>query len=245
MVRQTVGELERRVERLESRLRFFYLLSLSAMALLFVFICFPTRFGRAQNNNPSNILRARALIIEDARGRERILLGAPVPQVAGRKRQDAATGLVFLGENGADRITLGDEPDPMVNNKVYPRRVPGVGILLHDPDGTERGGYGVLDDGTALLTLDWSGSGEGFSASVNNKQDFAGVAVWYKSPIGQYREGATMGVNNRTKETFLKLTDATGAQRARFQLQGNAEPQLLLYNEKEQVIRDALRKPGP
>ncbi|HEV2801968.1 MAG TPA: hypothetical protein VGW12_15940 [Pyrinomonadaceae bacterium] len=226
---------------LERRLQLSYLLIISA-ALLIAVASASTWSSNAQNNSAPSILRARGLIIEDAQGRERILLGAPVPQVAGRKRKDAATGLVFLGENGADRITLGDEPDPMVNGKVYPRRVPGVGILIHDPDGTERGGYGVLNDGSAVLTLDWSGSGEGFSASVNDRQGFAGAGVWHKSPLGVYREGVTMGVINKNNEAFLKLTDGTGTQRARLQQQGASDPQLLLYDNKGQVLGDTLKR---
>jgi hypothetical protein len=53
-----------------------------------------------------NLVRVRGLVVEDAAGRERILIGAPVPAVKGRKRRDDSVGFIVLGENGADRVTL-------------------------------------------------------------------------------------------------------------------------------------------
>lgn len=53
------------------------------------------------------VLRIRGLVIEDASGHDRILIGAPVPGVNGRKRQDDTVGVIVLGENGNDRVVLG------------------------------------------------------------------------------------------------------------------------------------------
>ena len=86
------------------------------------------------------VLRARGLIIEDDAGRERILIGAPIPQAANRFRTDEArvreawgprfseeymswyqdynhstNGILILSEDGFDRIALGDpKADPNI-----------------------------------------------------------------------------------------------------------------------------------
>ena len=55
---------------------------LASIALVVLFV----RNGSAEED----VLRARGLIIEDAAGRERILLGAPIPEAINRVRTDTA-----------------------------------------------------------------------------------------------------------------------------------------------------------
>jgi hypothetical protein len=59
--------------------------------------------------NREPILRASTLegsIIEDERGRARIILGAPLPAVAERKRQGPLTNsMIFLDVLGFDQLT--------------------------------------------------------------------------------------------------------------------------------------------
>lgn len=135
------------------------------------------------------VLRARGLIIEDEAGRERILLGAPIPEAANRVRTDTArlretwgplhpdideymdsygtlnhgtSGLVILNEDGFDRLVLGEEtPDPHVGRRI----APSTGLVVHDRTGFERGGFGVLsreDSDYVVLGLD-SSRGEAVS----------------------------------------------------------------------------------
>jgi hypothetical protein len=95
------------------------------------------------------VLRARGIIIEDAMGRPRILLGAPIAKVEGRKDQEDVYGLIVVGENGVDRVMV-----------CYP--LPGTqregeaagGVLMNDARGGERGGYVAADNGEVVLTLD-------------------------------------------------------------------------------------------
>jgi hypothetical protein len=51
-------------------------------------------------------LRARSLIIEDEAGRDRIVVGAPIPEPEGR-RISPSVGLVINDENGAERFGVG------------------------------------------------------------------------------------------------------------------------------------------
>ena len=113
-----------------------------------------------------DVLRARGLIIEDEAGRERILLGTPVPEAVNRVRTDEArvqevwaprwpddpymdyyqdyshetNGLLILSEDGFDRLVLGDPvPDPNIGRRI----APSTGMVINDAEGFERMGYGL------------------------------------------------------------------------------------------------------
>ena len=161
------------VKRTIRWLQVYAVLASAALVVLFV------RSGAA----PDNVLRARGLIIEDEAGRERILLGAPIPEAANRVRTDTArlrelwgaehpdidefidsyedydhgtNGLVILNDDGFDRVILGDgAPDAHSGKRIGPI----AGLVVHDPMGFERGGLGVLsqeDSHLAVLGLDTS-----------------------------------------------------------------------------------------
>lgn len=113
-----------------------------------------------------DVLRARGLIIEDEAGRERILLGAPIPEAANRVRTDEArvrevwaprfpdaymdyyqdyshdtNGMLILSEDGFDRLVVGDPtPDPNIGARIGPA----TGMVINDTEGFERTGYGLL-----------------------------------------------------------------------------------------------------
>ncbi len=141
------------------------------------------------------VLRARALVIEDEAGRERILLGAPVPEATNRVRTDTArlrelwgpehpdieaymdsyqdynhgaNGLVILNEDGFDRLILGEDgPDPHSGRRIAPF----TGLVVHDRSGLERGGFGVFpsENGDLVaLGLDTS-HGEALSLIAYNE----------------------------------------------------------------------------
>jgi hypothetical protein len=117
---------------------------------------------------PDGVIRTQGLIIEDEAGRERILIGAPVPEAANRVRTDEArvrevwapqfpdadaymgyyqdyshetNGMLILSEDGFDRLVVGDPvPDPNIGRRFGPS----TGIVINDARGFERTGYGVL-----------------------------------------------------------------------------------------------------
>ncbi|MGZ7046432.1 MAG: hypothetical protein ACXVJK_08910 [Candidatus Aminicenantales bacterium] len=113
---------------------------------------------------PPDILRVRGLVIEDAAGRERILIGAPIPPAVSRVRTDmakvmkawgkrfpnmdwyktldnATNGILILDENGFDRIAIGDPtPDPNIGRRI----APAAGIQINDQEGFERTGWGYF-----------------------------------------------------------------------------------------------------
>lgn len=227
--------LSERIEELERRLRRSRRLGVAAIALAGVAGLLGAADRLNAQDGPADILHLRGLVIEDAEGRPRIVMGAPAPRLAGRKRKDDLVGIAYLGENGADRLTFGEEPNPMTPDGIKKRRVGGAGILIHDRDGIERGGYAVLDDDSAVITLDWPKRGEAWSALSN--ASFTGTAVWYSSPYGTYREAITFGTMADGDAAFVKWSDASGHQRLRVESKGGALPTLSIYNGKGELVR--------
>lgn len=87
------------------------------------------------------ILHARGLVVSDAHGVKRVIIGAPLPDPLTR------------GKPGAKRTGVLS------------------GILIDGPDGSERGGYGTTDaGGEALLTLDSDIGLEQFKVVANPRQ---------------------------------------------------------------------------
>jgi len=151
------------------------------------------------------ILHVRGLVIEDDAGRPRITLGAPASNV-GRKRQDAVTGLIFLAEDGTDRLTLGNTTAPQVNGKVRNRVAPGMGLLVNDPQGNERGGLGFLDSGRVVVGLDRADGREGAALIVNDDDRWSGLVVkdkgeWIVISLGMVKKMVLDYGTNSGKET--------------------------------------------
>jgi hypothetical protein len=137
-----------------------YVVFLAAAVL--VLIC----SGFSTQEKHDDILRARGLIIEDDQGRERILIGSPIPAAKNRVRTDLnrvreiwgkkfpekymewyrgyqndMSGLLILDASGFDRVAVGDPvPDPNVGKRIAPSR----GLVINDEEGFERSGYGLL-----------------------------------------------------------------------------------------------------
>lgn len=113
------------------------------------------------------IIRAKGIIIEDSLGRDRILIGSPIPFSPNRVRTDtalvrkywaknfgnpnqymkwyqgyrnSAEGIVIMNELGFDRVLLGDKlADPNIGKRMFEP----AGMLWNDKEGWERGGAGV------------------------------------------------------------------------------------------------------
>lgn len=113
------------------------------------------------------IIRARGIIIEDSTGRDRILIGSPIPFSKDRVRNDTnlvrkhwakrfgnghqymewyknyyhgAEGIVVMNEHGFDRVLLGDKlADPNIGKRMFESS----GVLWNDKEGWELGGAGV------------------------------------------------------------------------------------------------------
>jgi hypothetical protein len=216
------------VEKLERDLRWLKVYAVILTMLIILFALW--MIGPARSSNV--ILRARGLIIEDELGRERILLGAPIPAAGNRVRTDVdrvrqiwaprfpdperymgwyreyrhdMNGLMILNEEGFDRIAVGDPvPDPNIGRRI----APSSGITIHDEQGFERGGYGYLD-GRVVLGLDHPGR-EGV-ALVLGPKGRAGIVISPESGRG----GMFIGIDSTHGSNGLFMRDSSGAERAR------------------------------
>jgi hypothetical protein len=197
-----------------------------------------TRQRRVEAAEGSPVLRAKGLIIEDSHGRARVLLGSPLPSPPERARQDASTtSMVFLDEQGHDRLTLGEEPEPQVAGKVsrsMHRIAPGYGVVIHDGGGDERGTYGWLANGRALITLDRPGL-DAWAAVVDDKTGFAGIRVEYPPDIA--RDSNAIEIGTRGSQAFVKLKDTKEKDRAVFSMDGEGRTEFKTLDKTGVTIR--------
>jgi hypothetical protein len=156
-----IMELERRLQKQTRSLQ----LCVAFLAIA-VLVLFATAFDRSERHD--QVLRVRGLVIEDAQGRERILIGAPIPEAKNRVRTDLVrvksawaggfpspdqyiqsykayrndmNGILILDADGFDRVAVGDPvPDPNVGRRISPSS----GLVINDEKGFERSGYGLL-----------------------------------------------------------------------------------------------------
>lgn len=170
-----------------------------------IFIMITAFFLFSFNAKEKDFLVVKGFIVRDNKGNPRIVIGAPAYNIKGRKRQDELFGIVYMDENGNDRLTFGKESNPMTPNGIKPRFVDASGILIHDRNGIERGSYGVTDDERSLLTLDWPKTGEAIALSAD--KDFAALGLFYKSKVGQYRETITIGNIPKQQYSFIRISD--------------------------------------
>jgi hypothetical protein len=185
------------------------------------------------------ILRARGLVIEDGEGKPRILVGAPFPNVPARTRQDSTTtAIVFLDGKGHDRLTLGEEPEPQVAGKVVTtvhRIAPGFGVVIHDGEGNERGAYGWLANGRALITLDRPGL-DAWAAVVDDKTGFAGMRIEYAPDVAKDSNGIEVGTHGN--QAFFRLLDTRQRERALLEYSEGGPTTFKTRDPDGKVIRD-------
>jgi len=194
--------LERRLRRTQ-----FILVILASTLVAFVALAARHSLSLAASAD-DKILHLRGLVIEDAEGHPRLLLGVPTPEVAGRKRKEAVTGIVLLGPNGADRVVIAYPGiEPQVMGKVEKRSVAvaSAGLLINDADGNERAGFGVSDDGSRIsLGLDYA---DRDALGLLVSPGFSGLAVFARD--GERNDQITAGVGKHGESTF-KLADSNG-----------------------------------
>lgn len=173
-----IALLQKQVKRLQTGLW-------CCIAFLFSFIFLAFK----DQGNRFDIIYARGIVVEDSTGRDRILIGAPIPASADRVRTDTARvrrhwarnynnpdqymkwysgyrhsayGMVVLNEEGFDRVQIGDKlSDPNSGRRMFEA----AGIMWNDREGWEKGGAGV------------NTTKEGQSRSVMGVDDDEGEAV--------------------------------------------------------------------
>lgn len=152
-----LNNIEKRFKRLQMIFIAFVMVTVSSIVT----------FGFAKPER-FNIIRAKGIVIEDQNGKDRILIGAPIPFSKDRVRTDTtkvrkywgknyedmenqymewyknykhnAEGIVIMNEEGFDRVLLGDKlADPNIGQRMFEV----AGMLWNDKQGWELGGAGV------------------------------------------------------------------------------------------------------
>ena len=96
-------ELRYRIESLERRVRSGRFVSAALVAGM-LGLSLASWTSSAQD---ARIVRVRTLIVEDEQGRDRVILGAPVPDLKGGGRISPSVGLVINDPDGLERFGLG------------------------------------------------------------------------------------------------------------------------------------------
>lgn len=211
--------MEARIARLERQLRQQRLITTALVLTIAVGSAFLVAAGFQAPSQTGDVIRARGLVLVDEEGRERILIGAPIPAAANRIRTDldrvretwasgfpdpdgfmdlygtfkhSTNGILILDENGHDRLSLG-APTP---DLYYGKRIgPSTGIQINDERGSERSGYGLLDvngEKRVVLGLDSDNGTEGLTLALVDG-GYTGVTVRQGSRtcfLGSAEEGA-------------------------------------------------------
>lgn len=192
-------------------------------------------------DDSEKILRTQGLIIEDADGQARILIGAPFPEVKERKRTDRTSGLVLMDENGIDRLTFGYPTlSPQIKGKVVERINTHAGIVVNDTGGNERTGYGVTDEGYVILGMDYE-YGEALVLIVN-PEGYTGMIVNGENRPPE-NQRLFIGTNNKPGDEYgrLVLNDELGTMRTFLTLKDGKTSWQAMDKEGE-VIGDAIEK---
>lgn len=194
-------ELKLQLNQQKKKIQKLTFLFSSLLLLLVSFFIFSFK-----GNDDNKILRAKGLVIVDDNGKERILIGAPLPYARNRVRTDTArvralwskkfpnpdqymkwykdynhqaNGILILDEQGYDKVCLGDGvPDANIGPRIGKQS----GLIFCDEEGSERGGLGILNVGEktnrVVLALDGA-----------NGMDATGISVLEDGETGFFASG--------------------------------------------------------
>jgi len=176
-------EIEKRLKEIEKRYKD---LKRIFIGFVIIFLVGLTSLG-FNKISKFDIIRAKGIIIEDEKGKDRILIGAPIPFSKERIRTNTSlvrkywaskvfpktpdmymefyknyyhstNGIVIMNEDGFDRVLLGDK---LADANTGKRNYEAAGITWNDQFGFELGGAGVntTEDGKSrgVIGLDDSG----------------------------------------------------------------------------------------
>jgi hypothetical protein len=124
----------------------------------------------------ADVLRAKGLVITDAAGRERIVLGAPMSSVTPNATLAGSVGLAVLDSVGRLHVAVGaNNPLVLASGRTGKRIAGNAGLTVYDPrNGQERGGMSAFEDGRANVCIDYDGkSKEAACMTVAPNDQFA------------------------------------------------------------------------
>lgn len=194
---------------------------------------------------PAAVLRARGLVITDAAGRERIVLGAPLREASADPKLAGAVGIAVLDGAGRLNTALGASTPLVLRGGRMGTRIAGsAGLTIYDPrDGSERGGIGAFADGRANMCLDYGTKvKEAACVSVAPGDQYAAFILNATPNEPQY-DVATMFVSANGESSikaFGGAANGTGVM-----IRGGGGPaSVAVYDSAQRQITDLARTPG-
>lgn len=230
-IEQRMGSLEKETQRLR------YICWIQTLMIVVIALS-ATLTRRVEAQGSPRVLRTHGVVIEDDHGRARLILGTPLPEVQERKRHGSLTdSIVFLDEQGNDRLTLGEGPNPQAQGKILHRIATFFGVLIHDDKGNERGGYGWLPNGRAVATLDRPGL-DAWAAVVDDKTGFAGMRVEYAPETANDKTGIEIGTQDN--HALVRVMDTKERDRAVLRVAENGLTSFQISDETGHSTRDLI-----
>jgi hypothetical protein len=139
-------------------------------------------FGFRKEEN--DVIRTKGLIIEDEKGKPRIVMGHPIPKLDSRLRKDTIYGIALLSDKGIDRLFISDDARRFqANGKINTRTgeiKSAAGFFINDISGNERSGW-AFNEGK-------------------------GINMGFDYPS---EEAVSMGVDDRSKGTYFVMNAPT------------------------------------
>ena len=192
------------------------------------------------------VLTARGLLITDAQGRPRIVLGAPMATVTADPKLADTVGLAVLDSRGRMSTALGVDAPLVFSDGTVARRVyeGSVGLTIYDPrSGGERGGFAVHADGHAVACLDYARDREAVCMSVGSDDAFADVQLMDVERQGADRVGMFVGQDGAG---IIKVGGG-GKNPGGFLLKTGIgpTPELVTYDRDFRQVAEVVWKPTP
>lgn len=204
-MKKEIQEIKKEIHSLKVRNRFL------TMLLIFVLL-----FSLVMNiDTNKDFLRVKGIVVEDDLGNERILIGAPIPFVSGRKDKKEMQvighrnrhyqlelaegkyrkndyGIMLLDSLGFDRIMIGQQYGKTDQEKQKP---PFTGISIYDSLGEKRTEYGIshaIGNEKTHLELNTVNKEEKIALSIN---EYGVTGLRVQSPDKNIFLGKTDSIN--------------------------------------------------
>lgn len=176
---------------------------------LFLIITIALFLTAFKQSNRIEKLRVSQLIIEDDQGRPVIVMGTGETALLGRNRRDSIHGIVLLDQKGDDRLYLGRETKLQMGGKLVERQTPGWSLLINEPGGDERAGFGFRDGDNAVgLGLDYGGK-NGLEAIYLSAADSLAYIALNGDVARGHRDRIVLWSDTRNDRSMIKIGDAT------------------------------------
>jgi hypothetical protein len=194
---------------------------------------------------PQDVLRTRGLVITDAAGRERIVLGAPIGGASADPKLAHTVGLTVLDSSGRLTVSIGSgNPLVLAGGRTGSRISDAAGVVIYDPrTGQERGGFGAFSDGRANLCLDYEGaSKEAVCLAVAPGDQYAAV-ILNGTPNEPQFDRVTMYVGADGAGSIKAFGGGENNGGVMIRAGKGPVPSVTVYDSAGKVVSDLARQP--